>query len=79
MKHVSGAQLTGTRAGGEERCQAASRVRVGLRLPGNPPRRRERPGSAGAGGCELPAPPLGAPAARDAPRKPRQQPSARGP
>lgn len=37
MKHVSGAQLTGTRAGGEERCQAASRVAGGFALPGNPP------------------------------------------
>lgn len=48
-----------------------------MRLPGNPTRRRERPGGAGAGGCELPAPPLGAPAARRAPRTPRQRLSAR--
>lgn len=36
MKHVSGAQLTGTPACGEERCQAASRISGGSAPPGKP-------------------------------------------
>lgn len=36
MKHVSRAQLTGTRAGGEERCQAAPRTSGGFAPRGKP-------------------------------------------
>lgn len=36
MKHVSGAQLTGTRADGKERCQAASQTAGWFAPPGNP-------------------------------------------
>lgn len=38
VKHVSGAQLTGTRAHGEERCQAASPIAGWFAPPGNPTR-----------------------------------------
>lgn len=38
MKHVSGAQLTGTRADGEARCQVASPIAGWFAPPGNPTR-----------------------------------------
>lgn len=85
MKHVSGAQLTGTRACGEERCQAASRISGGSAPPGKP-----YPGA--ASGLAAPAraraaasfplrreaPPRGSPASLPAALG-RLQPGAQGP